>query len=253
MRVLLVSDIHSNIEALNAVIEAAPPSDFDEVWCAGDVTGYGPNPNECVEFFSKLKNLKIVMGNHDAVISKVAAPLGFNPHAIKAALKNIEAISPSSQAWLSDIEQSVKINPGIVLVHGSPLDPDEYLLSLELAIPSLSALSKTGVKLCLFGHTHLPAMYVYDKAEDEYREEAIVADKNIDIDTTGDSFYLINPGSVGQPRDNDPRASYMELDITDGKIVIRNKRVFYKIATCQDKMRLKNYPEILINRLTFGY
>lgn len=253
MRVLLVSDIHSNIEALSAVAEASPPATFDAVWCAGDLTGYGPNPDECVEFFAQLTNLKIVMGNHDAVISKVTAPIGFNPHAIKAALKNIEAITPASQSWLADFPQSINIDPNILLVHGSPLDPDEYLLSLELAIPSLSALARSGIRLGLFGHTHLPAMYIYDKLEDRYHEEAIVPDKDIVLDMTKDSCYLINPGSVGQPRDGDPRASYMELDIQDGQIVVRNRRVFYKIASCQDKMRLKMYPDILINRLNFGY
>jgi len=253
MRILLVSDIHSNIEALTAVIEEADLSRFQGIWCAGDVTGYGPNPDECVRFFSGLPNLKIVMGNHDSVISKVSAPIGFNPNAINAALKNIESISPGSQSWLAGLEQSIRIDPELILVHGSPIDPDEYLLSLELAIPSLSAMAKSGIKIGLFGHTHMPAVYVYDKTSDEYFEESVKPDIDIELNISNDFVYLVNPGSVGQPRDGDPRASFMELEILDTKIIARNRRVFYKIATCQDKMRTKKYPEVLINRLNFGY
>lgn len=252
MRVLLVSDIHSNIEALTAVIEAADMTRFDAVWCAGDVTGYGPNPDECVKYFLGLPNLKIVMGNHDSVISKVSAPIGFNPNAINAALKNIESITPESQQWLAELEPSLRIDPEVILVHGSPLDPDEYLLSLELSIPSLSSMAKSGIRVGLFGHTHMPAIYVYDKTNDQYFEESVKADKDIELNISNDFVYLVNPGSVGQPRDGDPRASFMELEILENRIIVRNRRVYYKIASCQEKMRERKYPEILINRLNYG-
>ncbi|HEY9072213.1 MAG TPA: metallophosphoesterase family protein [Candidatus Ozemobacteraceae bacterium] len=253
MRVLLVSDIHSNLEALQAVIEAAPAERFDEVWCAGDITGYGPNPTECVEFFRTLPHARIVLGNHDAVIARLVPPLAFNPHAIAAVKKNLQAISPESAAWLAGLPKSLDLGRGMSLVHGSPLDPDEYLLSLELAIPSLSSMSGSGMKIAFFGHTHLPALYMHDRERDRYTEDPVIADHDIRIDIQENRTWLVNPGSVGQPRDGDPRAAFMELDIGENTIVIRSRRVYYKIASCQEKMRLQEYPVMLINRLNLGY
>jgi len=253
MRVLLVSDIHSNIEALDAVFEASPPDTFDAIWCTGDITGYGPNPTECVNAFIHRSNWQVVMGNHDSVISEVSLPLGFNPHALSATKKNMEVIASDAAKWLSRLKHSINVASDILLVHGSPIDPDEYLLSLELAIPSLSLMAQRGVKLTLFGHTHFPAMYIYDRREDRYFEESISPDREMSIDLSADMYYLVNPGSVGQPRDSDPRASYMELQIDDRRIVMKNRRVCYRIASCQEKMRIQEYPEILINRLNVGY
>lgn len=253
MRVLLVSDIHSNLEALQAVLEAAPAERFDEVWCTGDITGYGPNPSECVGFFRNLPHARIVLGNHDAVVARLVPPLAFNPHAIAAVRKNIESIEPEAAAWLSRLPKQLDLGRGMALVHGSPLDPDEYLLSLELAIPSLSSMPGTGMKIAFFGHTHLPAFYVHDRETDRYIEEPVVADQDIRIDIRENRTWLVNPGSVGQPRDGDPRAAFMDIDIGENIIVIRSRRVYYKIATCQEKMRLREYPPMLINRLNLGY
>jgi predicted phosphodiesterase len=251
--VLVVSDIHSNWEAWQAVWKAAQADAPDEVWCLGDLTGYGPDPDRCLDHVRNLPRLKMVMGNHDRVVAKVESPVGFNPHAIIAAYRNLARLKEDQTAWLAGLPGTLQPRPDILLCHGSPVDPDEYLLTPQVTEPSFQFMYEQGVKLALFGHTHLPAFYEYSP------EEGLIADPDpmtghwFNLMLDGRHYYLVNPGSVGQPRDGNPQAAFCLLDLEEKKGCISFHRVPYEIQACQEKMRREKFPDILINRLAIGY
>jgi len=252
-RILLLSDIHSNLEALDSVLSHAEKLEFNETWIMGDITGYGPEPKACLQKVLSLKNTKFICGNHDRVVSKTVQPLGFNPHAIVAAYKNMQLLDGDELNWLARLPNSLSPCGQVGIFHGSVLDPDEYLLTIQSAIPSLRSMNMKGLILGFFGHTHVPSLFELDENANEFYDIDVRPDFPMELPLDGSRRILINPGSVGQPRDGNPQASFALLEYDDLKAKLTFKRVDYPIDVCQAKLRNEGYPEILAMRLSIGF
>ncbi len=248
MRCLLISDIHGNLEALKAVLDDVDLQQIDAVWHLGDVVGYGPDPNACVELLRSLPNLLNVAGNHDWAIIEKLDISDFNAEARWACNWTKNRLSDDSWEYLSTLEEKV-VEGDFTIVHGSPQYPIwEYILHTSTAMLNFDHFL---TRFCLIGHTHAPVVYHYTE---EYNPngacEAILPPENEPYEfKTG--RYIINPGSVGQPRDGDPRSSYVILD-TDANTVTYH-RVEYPIEETQGKMEEQGLPIRLIARLSHGW
>ena len=253
MKVLLISDIHSNWEAWQAVQAATAAESPDEVWNSGDLTGYGPDPALCVDVFRSMANARLVLGNHDRVVSKLESPIGFNPHAIVAAFKNLAKLNQEQCSWLAGLPRQLVVKEGILICHGSPVDADEYLLTAQVTLPSFAFMKEWGIRLAFFGHTHVPSFFVYGDDGDLVVDQDPLTNQWFNLDLSGGKSYLINPGSVGQPRDGDSRSAYAILELKGEKGRFCFHRVPYQIQVCQEKMRREKFPDILVNRLSIGY
>ena len=241
MRVALISDIHGNLEAFDAVI-----ADFgvvDEVWCTGDLVGYGANPNECVERIQGFKHI-CVAGNHDwAAIGKLSTE-GFNPLAASAITWTTLNMSGGTRTYLESLPTSLQ-RGDITLVHGSPRDHiREYLFHPYVAISTLGYLE---TQHCVVGHTHVAAVFYLNPPA---RRADITHPTPEELLSFTQDRMVINPGSVGQPRDGIPDARYILLD-TDAA-TFSYRRVPYDIATTQSKMQQAGLPERLWYRLASG-
>ncbi len=256
MRVAVISDIHSNLAALRAVL--ADAGDVDETWCLGDLVGYGPQPNECIATLrTREPRLLCVAGNHDhAVIGKLDRS-DFNADAADAVLWTQEQLTSDNRDYLQSLPERLE-SSGFLLVHGSPLHPIwEYVVSRSTARENLIALRTHGwPSVCLLGHSHLPLIFIAAATESdmpavEYPE----AGTPLSLD---ERRHLINPGSVGQPRDGNPAASYIILDTASRQVTYR--RVPYNVAATQQLMRDSRstatgrgrLSDRLINRLAHG-
>jgi len=239
MRICLVSDIHSNLVALDAVLASA--GEVDAVWHLGDVVGYGPDPDGVV---ARLREQAAVgvRGNHDAAAVGGSEIDWFNPEARRAMEWTRGAINDDTRAWLSALPER-RSEAGCELVHGSPREPLwEYVTSLPVAKDNLALLT---TRIGLHGHTHVPAAWV----EDGTRVELVRARPGKRLELAG-RRALLNPGSVGQPRDGDPDASFAILDLDADTIEWR--RVPYDIAAVQAAMRSVGLPSSLVSRLQAG-
>jgi predicted phosphodiesterase len=242
MRVLLISDIHSNLIALETVLAHAPA--FDAVWCLGDIVGYGPAPNECVERIRGL-NALVLTGNHDeAAVGRVALE-EFSEDARRALAWTRKISRPENIEWLaSHSPRHVPREFDLTLVHASPRDPIwEYIDNTQLALENF-AFFETSV--CLFGHTHRPIAYELRERDRVITPRFLPDNRPYPVQRK----LLLNPGSVGQPRDGDPRAAYAIFD-TDGQLLI-HYRVEYDVAATQLAMANANLPHRLIVRLAQG-
>ncbi len=239
MRILVISDVHSNIRALDAVIAAAGP--VDQVWHLGDIVGYGPDPDAVV---ARLREIEAVgvRGNHDA------AALGgpeidlFNVDARRAMEWTKSIISPETREWLAALPER-RTEATFTMVHGSPRDPTwEYITSVHVAQANLAIQPTTW---CLHGHTHVPIVF----RDNDGSVEALGPEpgSTLVLDHRG---VLINPGSVGQPRDGNPTSSYLVLDTARSEA--QWGRVAYDIAATQAAMRGAKLPDRLIARLDYG-
>lgn len=242
MRTLILSDIHANLTALEAVLAAAEP--FDAVWCLGDLVGYGPDPNECVERIVQLPNLQCVKGNHDAAAVGSIEVDSFNPDARKTVLWTQEKLTDANKKYLRELPERLNVDD-ITIVHGSPYKPIwEYLLDTRSATISFEYFTTS---YCFVGHTHLPVMYYLP--DDRNIAQLIVPDRISQM--TLAPRAILNPGSVGQPRDRDPRAAYAIVDLTD--YTWGWYRVEYDIQNVQERMRVEDLPERHITRLSAGW
>jgi predicted phosphodiesterase len=242
MRILIISDIHANLTALEAVIHHA--GNFDAVWCLGDLVGYGPDPNECIERIRQMPNLVCLLGNHDAAALEQIETDSFNPDARLAIQWTQTALSPESVAFLETLPEKTMVED-VTLAHGSPRQPVwEYLLDTRTATANFEHFESP---YCLVGHTHLPVLYYLP---DESRvARLIVPDAFMQL--TLAPRAILNPGSVGQPRDRDPRAAYAIFD--PDLNTFEFCRVTYNISTVQDRMEAANLPERHIQRLAAGW
>lgn len=239
MRIAVLSDIHSNLVALDAVLAAI--GSVDAVWQLGDVVGYGPEPDGVVARLSDL-GASGVRGNHDAAGIGGSEIDWFNPDARRAMEWTRATISEPTRAWLAGQPQR-RTEADITLVHGSPRDPTwEYMTSVPVARANFDVLE---TRVGLFGHTHVPTAF----REDDGRVEHISPGRGSELDL-GTGRFLVNPGSVGQPRDGDPAASYLLLD-TD-RLTCRWERVEYDVAAVQAAMADQGLPPQLAVRLAFG-
>jgi diadenosine tetraphosphatase ApaH/serine/threonine PP2A family protein phosphatase len=242
MRILLISDIHANLPALTAVLKDAAA--WDRVWCLGDVVGYGPYPNECVEKIKALGAL-CLPGNHDwAVLGKISVD-DFNPYALEAIMWTREQLQASSRTYLDRLVE--RIPPQFdryTLVHASPRRPiREYIDSIPVARANFADFE---TPVCFVGHTHIPAIYRQDPLKDVVREK-LPENGHLQL---GPQKMIVNPGSVGQPRDGDSRASYAILDT--GANALTPRRVEYDITETQEAMDAAHLPYPLVMRLALG-
>lgn len=245
MRYLVLSDVHANLFALQAVLEHAQGR-YDQIWHLGDVVGYGPHPNECVELLASLNCLGVA-GNHDwAAVGKLALEQ-FNPAAAYVLEWTRRVLSPSHIRFLESLGEKIIPAEHFTLVHGSPRYPIwEYVLTRRDAAHVLDYLT---TRYCFFGHTHTPLIFqAASKPERSCREIPLLADTST-YPLTHERL-LINPGSVGQPRDGDPRASYMIFD--DEQYLLEHFRVDYSIEHTQQAMFERDFPLPLIYRLSLG-
>ena len=243
MRVLVVADIHGNLAALEAVLAAAGP--VDRVWCLGDVVGYGPRPRECVERIREYAGPACVLGNHDAACLGRIPLDGFNPVARYALRWTMLQLGPEHRAYLESLPEQFILHE-VTLVHGSLRAPIwEYIFTPEQALASFALLQ---TRLCFFGHTHIPFLLSETAA---HRGEPPIRPSDGETIEVRDGRYLINPGSVGQPRDGDPRAAFAIWEPEQQRVTFR--RVPYNIEAVQAEMAAAGLPRLLIERLALGY
>jgi diadenosine tetraphosphatase ApaH/serine/threonine PP2A family protein phosphatase len=265
MRILVLSDIHSNLETLEACLEAVPA--HDKVANLGDIVGYGGNPNEVTALARKLGGM-LVRGNHDKACTGQMTMEDFNPVAAIAALWTMQALTPENLQWLKLMPRGPLFLPlryprnqeetwagteqdGVQLVHGSPRDEDEYVLVLRDAQESLL---RTNFPLTFFGHTHIQGGFAvvdgrWDTLRPLYNGTQEESERWL-LDLNNEAKYMINPGSVGQPRDGDPRAAFCVFD--SDRYEITFYRVPYDIEKAQQQIIAARLPERLATRLAEG-
>ncbi len=246
-RYLVLSDIHSNLEALDAVLSASARQRCDGVVVLGDLVGYGADPNDVVTRIRELKPVAVIRGNHDKVASGLETAEDFNPMARSAVDWTRNALDPDTLAYLRALPAGPHlVDEAIEICHGSPLDEDLYVVADFDAIRSLDA---TRRPLCLFGHTHVALCARLD-SERRLDIEAPQGHPEFDIDLEPTMKYLINPGSVGQPRDGDSRAAYAIVDLD--RTLLTLYRVAYPVETAQKKILEAGLPPMLAYRLGMG-
>lgn len=238
----LVADVHANLHALNAVLAALAEEGIEEIWCLGDVVGYGGDPEECVAIVRE-RCAGTVRGNHDAAAVVSALRSGFNPHARAAIERQADLLSRGALEWLAGLPAVLDLED-VAFLHASIVDPDgfPYVTSGREAAPELAALSG---RLGFYGHTHVPVLWWMD-ADGRVVDLLPDAGGAVDLDRPGG--YLVNPGAVGQPRDGDPRAAFAIFD--GGRL--RFLRVAYDIAGAQASILRAGMPRIEADRLERG-
>jgi len=246
MRYLVLSDIHANIEALDTVLAAAATTGYDRVIVLGDLVGYGGNPDAVVERVRSLNPSAIVRGNHDKVASGIEDSSGFNAVARRAALWTRQALSRESLQYLAELPAGpLTIDDSVLICHGSPQDEDLYIFNDRDALRALATASRP---VSLFGHTHLPLVVRLVEGTLELVVRATEAENRVDFEPGVN--YLVNPGSVGQPRDGDPRAGFAILDTGNHSVVLC--RVAYAVSIAQSRILEAGLPASLAHRLSVG-
>jgi diadenosine tetraphosphatase ApaH/serine/threonine PP2A family protein phosphatase len=246
MRILVLSDLHSNVTALDAVLDASKDR-WDRSVCLGDVVGYGPDPNEVTARLRELQT-QTIRGNHDKAVTGLMPTDDFNPVAKSAVEWTRAQLKPEHLAWLSALPRGPLASDGVVLVHGALQDEDEYVFTPAQA---LDGLLDSTAEVTFFGHTHHQGGFSYQDSQLEVlqihpRPNDLFAALRIEHPR----HYLLNPGSIGQPRDGDPRAAFAIADLEHQ--VIEFWRVPYDIHAVQERMRAARLPEPLVQRLTVG-
>ncbi|HNT33382.1 MAG TPA: metallophosphoesterase family protein [bacterium] len=249
MRYAVISDIHANLEALSVVLEDIRSQNCDATLCLGDVVGYGANPNECVQIvFEQCRpilevGLPIVKGNHDEAVTSGNAR-DFNDAAAAAARWTRETLECENAKRIADLPMTVMLDD-VFLVHASPFEPERwhYVLSVVSAFEAIDHFPES-TRVCFIGHSHCPSVMCQNERGDVLRVSGSL------VSLEDQKRYLINVGSVGQPRDSDPRASYAVYDTESKTVEIR--RLQYDIPTAQRKIEDAGLPGSLARRLAFG-
>lgn len=250
MRILLLSDIHANLEALEACLAGAPA--FDLVANLGDVVGYGASPNEVIDRSRALGKI-FVRGNHDKAATGLLELNDFNPLAAAAAIWTRDQLTPEHYEWLRSMPQGplpLEDFPQVQLVHGSPGDEDAYVVSIGDAMVPLITLT---TPITFFGHTHLQGgFFANGSSADGFRPEyrTVGQAESVSLQLKSSTRYMINPGSVGQPRDGDWRAAFALFD-TEAQVV-HFHRAPYNLKAAQDRIFAANLPSRLATRLAAG-
>lgn len=244
MRILVISDIHANLAAFEAVLQDSQ-GEWEQMWFLGDLVGYGPDPNACGALLHEHKPLALT-GNHDWAVLGRLEPGSFNVQARQIIEWTQNVLDEPTRDYLLAQEPRIE-RPPFLLAHGSPRRPIwEYILDLPTAATNFEQLT-TEMPLCLVGHTHVPILYT---ADDDGQVSAISPPYGETITLTG-ARIIVNPGSAGQPRDGDPRAAYALLD--DERLTWQFRRVAYDVAETQRRMRAEGFPERLVMRLEYGW
>jgi diadenosine tetraphosphatase ApaH/serine/threonine PP2A family protein phosphatase len=239
----VVSDIHANYIAFEAVLKDA--GGFDKLWCLGDVVGYGPQPAECIQRLREYDPVCLA-GNHDLAVVGKTDLWDFTPDAMEVIFWTRHTLKTNDRDWLDTLPDTMlEMSNDITIVHGSPRDPVwEYISDREIAKENLELFNTS---FCLNGHTHFPV--IFRKRWDDWRVLDETPRLNTPIHLTLDRM-LINPGSVGQPRDEDPRAAYAILNLEEMTLTFR--RVLYDVSATQQLMKTAKFSNRLIRRLRFG-
>lgn len=246
MRYVTLTDIHANLEALDACLADANARGFDRALVLGDLVGYGADPNAVIERVRALEPVAIVRGNHDKVACGAEQAEDFNVVAKSAALWTFEVLTPEHRAWLADLPQGPAIVDGLIeICHGSPFDEDAYIFD---ELDAVRALKASRRPLCLFGHTHYPVTFMLSADAFDSAGPSPLAETRLQL--RPGSKYLLNPGSVGQPRDGDPRAAYAIVDSDARRVELF--RVIYPIEAAQEKVVRAGLPDVLAQRLAVG-
>jgi predicted phosphodiesterase len=242
MRVAIVSDIHGNRQAFEAVLDAIAASDCEEMWCLGDLVGYGADPDACVEL-ARTHAAICLAGNHDMGVRGDLPLEDFSRGAALAARWTQETITAETREYLNQLEP-LDLDEEVGLYHASPRDPVwEYVLS---ALQAELCLDVQSHRVCLIGHSHV-ALSFSRLPGDVATGQTRTADEELEL---GEGEWLINPGSVGQPRDSDPLAAWLELDLDGWSAVYR--RVEYDIDGAAAAIRAARLPDSLAERLAYG-
>ena len=243
MTYLVISDIHANIEALDAVFAAAGP--YDHVLVLGDLVGYGADPNAVIDAVRALPAATTIRGNHDKVGAGLESVEGFNYLARHAIAWTASALTPDNRRWLAALpEGPVAVDALVEICHGTPFDEDVYVFD---DLDAMRALRAAARPLCLFGHTHVPAAF---RLTDALEHLGPPRGADFQLQLADGARYLVNCGAVGQPRDGDPRAAFGLLDTTARTLHIQ--RVTYDVAGAQAKIVAAGLPDVLAQRLGVG-
>ncbi|HXD11305.1 MAG TPA: metallophosphoesterase family protein [Anaerolineales bacterium] len=243
MRILVISDIHANYTALEAVLNDA--GDMDETWCLGDLVGYGPDPNAVVEQVREIPNLTCILGNHDmAAIGKI--PLeAFNGDARRTLEYHERVLTADNMDYLRSLPYNLKVRGEVSIVHGSPRDSVwEYILNTLSARLNFDHFTTPW---CFVGHSHLQCMFQLDLKTDRVNLNPIRAGEQVNLRPRA----ILNPGSVGQPRDRDPRAAYAIYDTE--RTMWEPRRAAYNIPEVQQRIREAGLPEKQAIRIAEGW
>jgi predicted phosphodiesterase len=243
MRILVISDVHANYTALEAVLEDAGP--VDETWCLGDVVGYGPDPNAVMELLREIPNLTCLQGNHDLAVTGKIPFEAFNGDARRALEHHERVLSADNMDFLRSLQPNLKVREGVSLVHGSPRDSVwEYILNTLSARLNFDHFTTAW---CFVGHSHLQCMFQLNETTDRVNLRPLKVGELVLLEPK----LIANPGSVGQPRDRDPRAAYAIYDSTAK--TWEPRRVAYNIAEVQERIRSMGLPEKHAVRIAEGW
>src|ERR1700686_645133 len=248
MRLLVLTDIHANLSALEASLTAAEGS-WQRLVCLGDIVGYGPDPNEVTSRIRELGAVTI-RGNHDKAVAELMSTDDFNPVAKAAVNWTRSQLSNENLGWLAGLPQGPLETEGVVLVHGAFQDEDEYVFTPAQALEGL--LDSTAM-ITFFGHTHHQGGFSYENSSNTLEVLNIkprLTEMFAPLRTEPRNRYLLNPGSIGQPRDSDPRAGFAIADLEHH--IVEFWRVPYDIPAVQERMRAAHLPEPLVQRLSLG-
>jgi predicted phosphodiesterase len=246
MRYLVLTDIHANLEALEACLADAQARGYDATLVLGDLVGYGPDPNVVVDRVQALAPVAIVRGNHDKVACGLEQAEGFNAVAKSAAKWTLDVLRPAHRDWLCALaEGPIDVDETVEICHGSPFDEDAYIFD---ELDAVRALKVANRPLCLFGHTHYPV--TFELSDESFDSVGSASAPQMIVQMRDGCKYLLNPGSVGQPRDGDPRAAYAIADTTRRRIDLY--RLKYPVEETQAKIVKAGLPEVLAQRLAVG-
>ncbi len=248
MRYLIIADVHANLEALETVLTAVEGT-WDRVLVLGDLVGYGASPNEVVDRLRALDPFVIIRGNHDKAACGIEDGSNFNQVARVAATWTFEKLTPQNRTYLRELPAGPRdVDARVEICHGAPFDEDHYIFDGDDALRALEASSRP---LCLFGHTHLPVVFhLENEIFDGFVPEANEGNEPMQLSLHDTARYLVNVGSVGQPRDGDPRAGYGVYD--SEALTVTMHRIAYPVDGAQRRILAAGLPASLANRLAVG-
>jgi len=239
MKFAVIADIHSNLEALEVILDDARKQGCTHYCCLGDVVGYGPNPKECLDIVRNM-GMPCVKGNHDEYCSTEEQLDGFNPHAAEAVNWTRRQLSPEDRQWLRDLRY-VRLVANFTIVHATLDAPQRWGYVFD-KLEAAASFPYQNTSVCFFGHTHVPVAFI--------RDGVVRGGSYSKFRTEPGKKYFVNVGSVGQPRDNNPKASYVIYDLTEGSI--EQRRLDYDISTTARKIEKAGLPQRLADRLFLG-